>query len=243
MVVASKDAPKTFAQKILAGWRSALMAGLLALAPIAITFAAFVYLVRLSDGLVSILPHAWQPEQILGFPIPGLGIVVAVVFISLVGLMTRNYIGKKAVRGLEYLFERVPVVRGVYNSIKQLSDTLLTPKEKSIHEVVIIEYPRKGIWCFAFLTNDNSWALDVNGKPLINLFLPSTPNPTTGFYLLVPVEDVYRVDIKTEQAVKLIMSAGIVSPDNQLKLTPFMPPNQTLSPDDANPNPTSAIDT
>ena len=76
---------------------------------------------------------------------------------------------------------------------------VLTPKGKSIHEVVIIEYPRKGIWCFAFLTNDHSWAIDVHGKPMVNLFLPSTPNPTTGFYLLVPAEDVYRVGIKTDR--------------------------------------------
>ena len=243
MVAASNEAPKTVAQKLLAGWRSALMAGLLALAPIAITFTAFVYLVRLSDGLVGILPKAWQPEQILGFPIPGLGIVMAVVVISLVGLMTRNYLGKKAVRGVEYLFERVPFVRGVYHSIKQLSDTVLTPKGKSIHEVVIIEYPRKGIWCFAFLTNDQPWAIDVHGKPMVNLFLPSTPNPTTGFYLLVPAEDVYRVGIKTDQAVKLIMSAGIVSPEHQMQMTPYLQSSPLGDVVEPNPSPSSAIDT
>lgn len=215
------DKQPSFLQRFMANWRSALVAGILVLAPIAITIVAFVYLVNLSDALVMVLPSAWRPEQIFGFSIPGLGILLAITVISIVGLMTRNYIGRRAVKGIEYLFDRLPVIRGVYNSIKQLIDTLLTPQGKGVQEVVIIEYPRKGIWCFAFLTNQSSWLTEHSGRPLVNLFLPSTPNPTTGFYLLIPVEDVYQVNIKADQAFKLIMSAGIVAPRGDFEIKPY----------------------
>jgi uncharacterized membrane protein len=219
----------SFLQRFLSSWKSALIAGLLVLAPVGFTIFIFSYLVLFSDGLVRILPDALQPEVNLGFNIPGLGILLAFILVSLVGLMMRYYAGRQLVKGVEHLLVRLPLVRGIYQSIKQLSQTLFSSSGKGFQEVVVIEYPRKGIWCFAFLTNDSTWLETKDGQRLINIFLPSTPNPTTGFYLLIPIQDVYQVNLKVDEAFKLIMSAGIVAPKEDYTLQNYAIKNQAIS--------------
>lgn len=193
--------------------RSDLLAGTLVLAPLGITIFVFSTLVDFADGLIRVLPHAWQPETHLGFPIPGLGVVVAVLLVGLTGLFMRYYAGQRVVEFYETLLARVPLLSGIYQGFKQLVDTVFTQRGQHFRQVVMLEYPRKGIFCLAFVTNEDPF-MDVEHTDdrLISVFLPTTPNPTSGFYLLVPAADLRKVDMTSEEAFKLIMSAGIVTP-------------------------------
>ena len=193
--------------------RSDLLAGTLVLAPLGITIFVFSTLVAFADGLIRVLPEAWQPETHLGFPIPGLGVVVAILLVALTGLFMRYYAGQRVVEFYETLLARVPLLSGIYQGFKQLVDTVFTQRGQHFRQVVMLEYPRKGIFCLAFVTNEDSF-MDVEhtDNRLISVFLPTTPNPTSGFYLLVPATDLRKVDMTSEEAFKLIMSAGIVTP-------------------------------
>ncbi|MGB0639320.1 MAG: DUF502 domain-containing protein [Myxococcota bacterium] len=197
-------------------FKSALLAGVLVLAPLGITFWVFFALVGLADGLIRMLPSAWQPSTYLGFPIPGLGVLVALILVMGTGFFMRYFAGQKVVEWYERLLGRVPLLSGVYQGLKQLTNTVFTQRGQHFRQVVLMEYPRKGLYCFAFVTNEESFmAVEGQTERLISVFLPTTPNPTSGFYLLVPARDLMKVDISSEEAFKLIMSAGIVTPGGQ----------------------------
>jgi len=195
--------------------RSDLLAGFLVVVPVGITFWVFFALVDLADGLIRALPAILQPETHLGFPIPGLGVVVTMVLVGLVGLGMRYYAGRRIFEALERLLARVPLASSIYHGIKQVMETVAANRGEQFRQVVLVEYPRRDLYCLAFVTNQSSFmeieGVDKDG-PLVSIFLPTTPNPTSGFYLLVPQEDLRKVDISVEEAFKLIMSAGIVTP-------------------------------
>ena len=198
--------------------KSAFLAGALVLAPLGITAWVFFGLVGVADKVIDFLPASLRPETYLGFGIPGLGVLITLVGVALVGLAMRMYTGRRVVEFYEGLLARVPVLNAVYQGLKQLIETLFGQQGTHFREVVLIEYPRRGIHCMAFLTNQDAFvqvgSADVAAEDaLISVFLPTTPNPTSGFYLLVPRKDVRRIDIGVEEAFKLIMSAGIVTPD------------------------------
>ena len=201
-------------------FRLSFMAGLLVIGPLWLTGWILLKLFVFFDGAIKILPMAWQPETLIGRDIPGFGIVLSLLFVYLCGVGTRAYAGRQLVSFFESLLDRVPFINTVYQSIKQLMSTLFSDKGTHFRDVVLVEYPRKGIYCFAFLTNDSQY-LEVSGQKLLSIFLPSTPNPTTGFYLLLPTKDVWNVDLTVEEAFKLIMSAGIVTPDVLRQATHF----------------------
>lgn len=201
-------------------FRLSFIAGLLVIGPLSLTGWILLKLFVFFDGAIKILPMAWQPETLFGRDIPGLGIVLSLVFVYLCGVGTRAYAGRQLVSFFEGVLDRVPVINTVYQSIKQLMSTLFSEQATHFRDVVLVEYPRKGIYCFAFLTNDSQY-LEVSGQTLLSIFLPSTPNPTTGFYLLLPSQDVWNVDLTVEEAFKLIMSAGIVTPDMLRQATRF----------------------
>ena len=195
--------------------RDDLLAGILVLAPVGITAWVFFFLVGLADGMIRLLPAAARPETYLGFPIPGLGVLLTLILVGLTGLTMRYYAGQKVVAWYEKILSRVPLVSGVYQGFKQLVNTLFTQRGHHFRQVVLVEYPRRGLYCFAFVTNEDTFLkVEGNVDRLISIFLPTTPNPTSGFYLLVPAQDLLKVDITTEEAFKLIMSAGIVPPSN-----------------------------
>ncbi|MDP6935413.1 MAG: DUF502 domain-containing protein, partial [Myxococcota bacterium] len=196
--------------------RSALLAGVLIFVPLGVTVWVFLTLVRLADGWIRLLPEVVRPETYLGFPIPGLGILLAVVLVALLGAATRLYAGRTVVDWYEGMLARVPLASGIYQGLKQLIQTLTSDRGRHFRKVVLVEYPRRGILCLAFLTNERHFVqvegLDGN-EPLVSIFLPTTPNPTSGFYLLLPRSQVRLLDMTVEEAFKLIMSAGIVTPD------------------------------
>jgi uncharacterized membrane protein len=207
-------------------FRSDLLAGVLVLVPLGITIWVFLALVNLADGLIRMLPDAARPETYLGFPIPGLGILVTVFMVFLVGFAMRYYAGRRIVETTERLLGRVPLLSGIYQGLKQLVQTLFTQRGQHFRQVVLVEYPRRGLFCLAFVTNTDTF-IEVEGTdesdPLMSIFLPTTPNPTSGFYLLVPQSDLRRLDLTVEESFKLIMSAGIVTPDGSRAANRWVP--------------------
>ena len=190
--------------------RGDLVAGVLILAPLGLTIWALFFLVNITDSLIVILPQRFQPEFLIGYSIPGLGIILSLFLLWLFGALARLYAGRKIIEGYEALLNKVPVISSVYTGLKQLFATVFSQKKENFSKAVILEYPRKGLYCLAFVTNEKS-AIKDNSE-LLSVFLPTTPNPTSGFFLMVPREDVRFLDLSIEDAFKMIMSAGLVLP-------------------------------
>lgn len=201
-------------------FRLNFIAGVLVSGPFLLTGWLLYRLFVFVDGVIRILPESWQPEALLGYDIPGVGIVLSLLFVYLSGVGTRLYAGRQLIAFYEALLQKVPFINGLYQAIKQLMTTLFSEQAKHFQDVVLVEYPRKGMYCFAFLTNERSY-LTVDNRKLLSIFLPSTPNPTTGFYLLLPVQEILKVELSVEEAFKVIMSAGIVTPEVLRTATPF----------------------
>ena len=203
---------------VAAAWgafRRALLAGFIVIAPLGLTIWVFTGLVHLADGMIRILPTPLQPESWLGHPLPGLGVLLTVAVVALVGMATRYYAGRRLVELTEAVVDRMPFLGSIYQGTKQLVETMAFQKGTAFRTVVLVEYPRRGAWCLAFLTDPRA-GIRVEGAEdadLVSVFLPTTPNPTSGFFLLLPREDVRILDLSVEEAFKLIMSAGIVRPE------------------------------
>ncbi len=190
--------------------RSDLVAGGLLVVPLAVTGWLAIRLVRLLDGLAA----SFLPEALSALKVPGLGIVVAFVLIIAVGAATRYYTGRRVVSFYEGWLSRVPVIRAVYLAFKQLVGSLFSGKKSEFSQVVLVEYPRKQVYALAFVTGVAKH-LEIAGEEhgdLLSVFLPTTPNPTSGFYLVLPRSETLELDIGVEEAFKLLMSAGIVQP-------------------------------
>lgn len=191
-----------------------LVAGLLVAGPIGLTVAVIQWFVNLMDGLLlAVLPERFQPNNLIGFALPGVGLIATLLLLLLIGALATNFFGRSLVRLLENLVCRIPLVKGVYTLFKQVADTLFVGDRQGFRKVVLIEYPRKGIWTIAFMTGLASGELPRQiGRRVINVFVPTTPNPTSGFYLLVPEEDATVLAMSVEDAFKLIVSGGMVTP-------------------------------
>lgn len=206
-------------RKLFIQLRSALLTGALVMAPLALTIIGVLYLFNTIDKLSkNLIPVGWHLAEWRIMDIPGVGVVLTLVILTLFGLLTRYYAGKRIIRLYESLLVRMPLISGVYQGLKQFIETLFSSRGRQFSEVVLIEYPRRDVYCLAFVTNRNNY-LQGKGR-LVSLFLPTTPNPTSGFFLLVPEADVHRLDMNVEEAFKLIMSAGLVAPDSR-QILPF----------------------
>jgi uncharacterized membrane protein len=195
--------------------KSILLTGFVAMIPVGVTLYIIAFLIRTMDNLVKIIPHRFQPDELLGFHIPGLGIIITLILIFIIGLITKSYLGRKAVDLGEWIVGKIPFVSGIYKGVKQLVDAIFSDKHKSFRKAVLIEYPRKGLYSIAFVTGDSQG--EVQEKTVekhINLFVPTTPNPTSGFYIMIPENDVIPLDMSVEEAFSLIISGGIISPNN-----------------------------
>ncbi len=194
--------------------KSYFLTGLLVLVPITLTLLVVRWLVRLMDNLLkSVLPMALRPEQIFGISVPGIGLVATLLLILLVGVLTANIFGRSLVNFTEKLVDRIPFVKGIYTLFKQVSDTILNRDRGAFSKVVLIEYPRRGIWAVAFVTGITQGEVQlITEKKLTNIFVPTTPNPTSGFYILVAEDDMIELSMTVEEAFKLIISGGMVTP-------------------------------
>lgn len=196
------------------GWmRRYLVAGLLIWLPIGATVLVFKFLLDLMDKLLFWIPDKYQPDALLGFPVPGLGAILGVVVLLVTGILAANLLGRRLVSFYESLLARIPLVRTVYSSIKHFAEVVLSESATSFRKVLLIEYPREGLYSLAFQTSDNADEVQAKtGESIVTVFLPTTPNPTSGFMLFVPRSRVTELDMTVEEALKLIVSLGVVVP-------------------------------
>jgi uncharacterized membrane protein len=194
--------------------RAYFFAGMLVTAPIAITLTIAWWFIRyIDDSVLPLLPTRYNPETYLPFSVPGIGLLVVLAALTLIGMATAGFLGRMLVRMSEGLLARMPVIRSIYGATKQIFDTVFSEKSKAFREVVLVEYPRKGIWCLAFVTGATAGrTAQLLPQGMVNIFLPTTPNPTSGFYLIVPRRDVVPLAMTVEEGAKLVMSGGIVTP-------------------------------
>jgi len=190
-----------------------LIAGLLVWLPLGVTLLVIRLLVTFMDKLLVFIPVQYHPDTLLGFHIPGLGVVMAVLIVLITGIIVANFFGRHLVAAWESLLGRIPLVRTIYHSVKQVAVTIFSSQGKSFRKVLLIEYPRIGIYTLAFQTGDAMAEVkEKSGKEVINVFVPTTPNPTSGFFIMVPEADVQVLDISIDDALKMIMSLGVIVP-------------------------------
>lgn len=204
-------------QKMKRRLKNTFLTGIAVIIPIGLTVYILFGVINLMDKILKIIPRRFQPDELFNFHIPGLGVIFTLILIFIVGLVTKSYLGKKLVKLGEWFVDKIPLVRGLYQAIKQLVDTVFSDKSQSFKKVVIIEYPRKGIYAVAFVTGEAKGEVQLKtSQKCINVFVPTTPNPTSGFYIMVPEDEIINMDMTVEEAFKLIISGGIVAPQERL---------------------------
>lgn len=206
--------------------RAYFLAGILVTAPIAVTiYLAWALISFVDNRITPLIPVQYNPETYLPFSVPGLGLLILIVVLTLIGSMTAGLVGRMVIRTSETVLSRMPVIRSVYSAAKQIFETVLAHKSTAFREVALFEYPRRGCWAIGFITNYSQGPLEghLDGD-MVSIMLPTTPNPTSGYLLFLPKEDVIVLDMTVEDAMKLVISGGIVMPGNGKKVT--VPPRQ-----------------
>jgi len=199
-------------KKIIKGY---FITGLLVTLPISITVYIIWFLIKAMDSVFKFIPAKYLPEAYIDITIPGMGLVSMVILVLIVGLFTRNFIGRKIFGYWENAVERIPLVRIIYIGVKQLLEALFSSNNESFKKAALVEYPRRGIYVIGFITGESKGEVqDKTSHNMINVFIPTTPNPTSGFYILVPENDLTILDMSVEEAFKLIISGGIISPNS-----------------------------
>lgn len=197
--------------------RGYFLAGVLITAPISLTFYfAWAFVHWVDSQVTPLIPERYNPETYLPFTIPGLGLLVVLAVLTLVGALTAGILGRLWVRTSERILNRMPVIRGIYGAIKQIFETVLAKKTQAFSSVVLVEYPRRDIWTIAFITSTPEGEVpDVIDDEVINIYVPTTPNPTSGFLLFVPKRDVIFLSMTVEEGLKMVISGGIVTPPDR----------------------------
>lgn len=191
--------------------------GIAVLIPIGVTLYIFFFLISVMDNILAIMPEHLHPDALIGFHIPGLGVIVTLILTMLVGLITKSYFGKKIIDWGEGLFNKIPIIRNVYQPTKQLVDSLFSGGVKNFNRVVLIEFPRKGVYTIAFVTGIAKGEVrDIIEEECINVYVPTTPNPTSGYFIVVPEKEVINLNMTVEEAFRMIISIGLVVPDRSV---------------------------
>jgi uncharacterized membrane protein len=193
--------------------RTYLVTGLLVWVPLGITVFLLRIMVNFMDRTLLLLPAQYRPDELLGIDIPGLGIILAVTVLLVTGVLAANFLGRKLVAFWESILQRIPLVRSVYSAAKSFAEVVLTDNTESFKEVMLIEYPRKGLYSLCFQTSTRLGEIQSRtGEEVVCVFVPTTPNPTSGVMILVPRKDVIVLDMEIEEAVKMVVSLGVVVP-------------------------------
>ena len=193
--------------------RRYLVAGILVWVPLGVTAALVYVAVKFTDQTLLLIPRQYRPDELLGFHIPGLGVILALVVLLITGLLAANFVGRAFVGGWESLLERIPVVRAVYSAAKKFSEIVFSDSSQSFKQVLLIEYPNKGLYSLAFQTaTDLGEVQGRTGEEVVCCFVPTTPNPTSGLIIIVPKKDVIALDMDIDEALKMIISLGVVVP-------------------------------
>ncbi len=215
--------------------RKYIIAGLLVWLPLAVTYQLLKFVVGKMDGwldkFLEWLPPSFNPDYMLGIEIPGLGVIFTFLLLVLTGVFAANIVGRAFVTGWESLMDRIPIVRPIYSAVKKFAEVVFSDKTDSFKKVLLIQYPRLGVYSFAFQTSSELGEVqERTGEDVICVFVPTTPNPTSGFILIVPRKDVIELDMEVDEALKMIISLGVVVPTwrtNQLGELPLkMPENK-----------------
>jgi uncharacterized membrane protein len=198
--------------------RNYFLTGFIVAAPLAITvYIVWSFIGWIDSWVKPYIPARWSPDTYLPFALPGFGLLVAIFIITMIGFLAANIVGRSIVSVGEHLLGRMPLVRGVYKALKQIFETVLSNKNDMFKQVGLVEYPRKGVWSLVFVSNEKETEinvkLDKEGDPLIAVFMPCTPNPTTGFLMYVYRSEIVLLDMTIEDGAKLIVSAGLVAPE------------------------------
>ena len=191
-----------------------LIAGLLVWLPIVVTVLLFRFLITLMDQTLILLPSQIRPEAVIGFKLPGLGLILTLLVLIATGIFAANFVGKSMVNFGEKIFKKIPIVRSVYSAAKNFADIVFSDTGQSFKKVLLIQYPRKGVYSLAFQTSTNLGEVQKKtGSDVVCTFVPTTPNPTSGFIIIIPKEDVIEMDMEVDEAFKMIVSLGVVVPE------------------------------
>ena len=200
-------------ERVLRALRRYLINGLLIWVPVLVTVLVVRFILELMDQTLLVLPRALRPDTLFGLHIPGFGAVLAVLIVVLTGLLVTNFIGRALIAIWEDLLERIPFVRALYGGVKSFSETILSNSGKSFKHVLLVEYPRAGIWSIGFQTTDNLPEINEKlGAEHVCVFVPTTPNPTSGFIFMMPRSQVRTLNMTVDEAMKMIVTLGVVTP-------------------------------
>jgi len=208
-------------------FRASFLTGLVVIAPIWLTvYFIWTFVGWIDSWVLPLVPGKYRPEQYIGVNLRGVGVFIFLVFTIIVGWVAKGFLGRSFLHWGEGVVDRMPVVRSVYNALKQIAETVFAQSDTSFEKACLVEYPRKGIWAIAFISIDAKG--EVNSKiprdeQIISVFLPTTPNPTSGFLLFVPKSDIIELDMSVEDAAKLVISAGLVYPNSKDPSQPPLP--------------------
>jgi len=190
-----------------------LIAGLLVWVPLGITIWVLHFLVTSLDSILLLFPEAARPEALFGFNIPGIGVLIAFGILLVTGMLAANFLGQRLIRGWEAVLTRIPFVKSIYSSVKQVSDTVLSDQGTAFRKALLVEFPRPGCWTIAFLTGAPSDAVaDHLRGDFVSIYVPTTPNPTGGYFVMVSRESIRELDMSVDEALKYIISMGVVAP-------------------------------
>ena len=217
MAARDKNPSKSYSFRVLANVRGNFLAGLIVIAPIGFTMWIINSIIGWIDGWVlPLIPYNYHFTEYIGINLKGLGVIFFLIFTVLVGWIGKGILGRTFLRIGENLVDRTPIVRSVYSGIKQIAETVLSSRDSSFDKACLIEYPRKGIWAIAFVASDSKGEIAEKNpnknNQLVSVFIPTTPNPTSGFLLFIPKSDITYLDMTIEEAAKLVISAGLVYP-------------------------------
>lgn len=187
------------------------IAGLLVWLPVLATFFILKFLISAVDGVVRLIPAAYRPDVFFGHHIPGVGLVLTLIIIFITGLITTNFLGKHLVNLSERILAKIPLVRSIYSATKQVVQSILSPSHQSFSKAVLVEFPRKGVWSIGFVTNKaiNHIPGEANKT---SVFVPTAPNPTSGFFLMMDASEMHPLSISVEEAFKMVVSVGVIAP-------------------------------
>ena len=193
--------------------RKWLIAGLLVIVPLFITLGVLKWIIDTLDQTLAILPEAWQPDKLLGMHIPGFGVILTLLILLVVGGVASNFIGRKLVGWGDALVRRIPVVRSIYSSVKQVSDTVFSDSGNAFRRTVLVQWPREGVWTVAFITGTpNGEVAALLRDEFVSVYVPTTPNPTGGYFVLMRKSECIELEMSVDAALKYIVSMGVVTP-------------------------------
>ncbi len=215
VLIAPRQRPGVFTRL-----RNYFLTGIIVTAPIALTiYLTWQFIDWVDSQAIPLLPAKYNPENYLPFSLPGLGLVMMVVILTFVGFLTANIFGRTLLKTGERLVNRMPVVRTIYGALKQVLETVLSQSSNSFRQAVLVEYPRRGIWTVAFVTGDTEGEVATRlDDDMVNIYVPTTPNPTSGFLLMVPRRDLMFLDMPVEDAAKYIISIGVIAPEVEAEI-------------------------